>query len=59
VLFKRIFSMGRLPFDNAQLQEIAAGCKFIDAALWLYFCGQVASALMSEFAQLRVVGCAA
>ena len=33
----------KIPMDYAQLQVIEEGCKFVGAALWLYFCGLVAS----------------
>ena len=41
----------KFPFDYAQVQLVEEGCKFIGAALWLYFCGRVASAPMSTLAQ--------
>jgi len=43
----------KFPFDYAQVQLIEEGCKFIGAALWLYFCGRAASAPMSMLAQPR------
>lgn len=33
----------KIPMDYAHLQVIEEGCKFVGAALWLYFCGLVAS----------------
>lgn len=32
----------KIPLDYAQVQLIEDGCKFVGAAIWLFFCGQVA-----------------
>ena len=32
----------KIPLDYAHVQLIEEGCKFVGAAIWLYFCGQVA-----------------
>jgi len=33
----------KFPFEYAYVQVVEEGCKFVGAALWLYFCGRVAS----------------
>lgn len=33
----------KIPMDYAHVQIIEEGCKFIGAAIWLYFCARVAS----------------
>jgi hypothetical protein len=33
----------KIPLDYAQVQLIEDGCKFVGAAIWLFFCGQVVS----------------
>jgi len=33
----------KFPFDYAYVQIVEEGCKFVGAAIWLYFCGRVAS----------------
>ena len=40
-----------IPFDYAHVQLIEEGCKFVGAALWLYFCGRVGSVPMSAVAK--------
>ena len=36
-----------IPLDYALVQLLEEGCKFVGAALWLYFCGRAGSAPMS------------
>jgi len=43
------------PFHYKYVQVVEEGCKFVVAALWLYFCGRAASAPMSMLAQPRQV----
>ena len=33
----------KIPMDYAHVQVIEEGCKFVGAAIWLYFCARVAS----------------
>lgn len=44
-----------LPFDYKYVQLVEEGCKFIGAALWLFFCGRVGSAPESAIAQPELV----
>ncbi|MCP4471068.1 MAG: oxidase [Gammaproteobacteria bacterium] len=37
----------KIPFDYAQVQVLEEGCKFIGAALWLFFCGRTAADRLS------------
>jgi hypothetical protein len=41
----------QIPFDYAHVQLVEEGCKFVGAALWLFFCGRAGSAPMSAVAQ--------
>ena len=33
----------KIPFDYAHVQLVEEGCKFVGAALWLFFCGRTAA----------------
>jgi len=37
----------KIPFDYYHVQLVEEGCKFIGAALWLYFCGRTAAERLS------------
>jgi len=37
----------KIPFDYAHVQVVEEGCKFVGAALWLYFCGRTAAQRVS------------
>ena len=37
----------KIPLDYAQVQLLEEGCKFVGAALWLFFCGRTAAERVS------------
>ena len=37
----------KIPLDYAQVQLLEEGCKFVGAALWLFFCGRIAAQRVS------------
>jgi hypothetical protein len=41
----------QIPFDYAHVQLVEEGCKFVGAALWLFFCGRAGSAPLSGVTQ--------